>query len=247
MILLPELMQALLGAIDQGWQPPPSLRFIAIGGSKVSASLLQRAHGCGLPVYEGYGLSECGSVVSLNSPQNSVIGTIGRVLDHVSVTIEDDEIVVSGNTYLGYIDDAENWLQSKVYTGDLGYFDEQHFLHINGRRKNLIISSFGRNINPEWVESELLASGLLQYAVLFGDAKPYCIALVQPRDENIDDSVVQNNIDEINQTLPRYAQVKAWARVPSAMTVDNGLITSNGRPVRDKIAQQYQTIIDDLY
>jgi long-subunit acyl-CoA synthetase (AMP-forming) len=247
MILLPELMQALLNAIKQGWQPPESLRFIALGGSKVSVSLLQQAHDLGLPVFEGYGLSECGSVVSLNTPNDRQLGSIGKVLKHVSVSIEHDEIVVSGNTFLGYIDDVDSWLQEKVFTGDLGFFDEQHFLHINGRKKNLIISSFGRNINPEWVESELLASGLLKYAVLFGDAKPYCIAVVQPQNNSADDNVIQATIDTINQGLPSYAQIIKWVRVSSAMTLDNNLVTSNGRPIRKNIYQQYQTSIENLY
>jgi long-subunit acyl-CoA synthetase (AMP-forming) len=243
MILLPELMQALLIAIKQGWQPPESLRFIALGGSKVSVLLLQQAQDVGLPVYEGYGLSECGSVVSLNTPKNTLAGSIGNVLEHVSVIIEEGEIIVTGNTFLGYVNDKNSWLQTKVYTGDLGYFDDHNYLHINGRKKNLIISSFGRNINPEWIESELLASGLLRYAVLFGDAKPYCIAIVQKRDENTADDLIQSEIDRINQQLPNYAQVKKWAHV----TMDNGLITSNGRPVREKIYQTYQQIIEKLY
>jgi long-subunit acyl-CoA synthetase (AMP-forming) len=243
MILLPELMQALLLAIKQGWQPPESLRFIALGGSKVSMSLLQQAQDVGLPVYEGYGLSECGSVVSLNTPKNTLAGSIGNVLEHISVIIEEGEIIVTGNTFLGYVNDKNSWLQTKVYTGDLGYFDDHNYLHINGRKKNLIISSFGRNINPEWIESELLASGLLRYAVLFGDAKPYCIAIVQKRDENTADDLIQSEIDRINQQLPNYAQVKKWAHV----TMDNGLITSNGRPVREKIYQTYQQIIEKLY
>jgi len=247
MILLPELMQALLGAMKQGWQAPDSLRFIALGGSKVSPVLLQQAQDLGLPVFEGYGLSECGSVVSLNTPKDRQLGSIGKVLKHISVSIEDDEIVVSGNTFLGYISDVDSCLQEKVYTGDLGFFDEQNFLHINGRKKNLIISSFGRNINPEWVESELLASGLLKYAVLYGDAKPYCIAIIQPRNKSVDDEKIQANIDVINQGLPSYAQIIKWQRVSSDMTLDNGLITSNGRPIRKNIYQQYQTSIENLY
>ena len=247
MILLPELMQALLAAIKQGWQLPKSLRFIALGGSKVSVSLLQQAHDLGLPVFEGYGLSECGSVVSLNTPADRLLGTIGKVLKHVSVAIENNEIVVSGNTFLGYIDDVASWQQEKVYTGDLGLFDEQNYLHINGRKKNLIISSFGRNINPEWVESELLASGLLQYAVLFGDAKPYCVAVVQPRNNEVNDALIQKIVDAVNQGLPRYAQVVRWLRVSTPMTCDNKLITSNGRPIRKNIYQQYQTSIEHLY
>lgn len=247
MILLPELLMALVGAIQQGWQPPTSLQFIAVGGSKVSPNLLQQAQESGLPVYEGYGLSECGSVVSLNTPSETKVGSIGKVLKHVSVNIEDNEIVVTGNTFLGYISDPESWYQQKVHTGDLGFFDEQGFLHINGRKKNLLISSYGRNINPEWIESELLANGLLQQCVVFGDAKPYCVALLWPRQSHTDDSQIQLLLEHINQTLPDYAQIQRWSRLSEPLSMKNDLMTSNSRPVRKNIHQHYQTTIEQLY
>jgi len=247
LILLPELLMALVSAVSQGWQAPPSLRFIAVGGSKVSSDLLQQATQCGLPVYEGYGLSECGSVVSVNSPSNTKIGSIGKVLSHLKVSIDNDEIVVSGNAFLGYINEPDSWYQDKVYTGDLGYFDEEHYLHINGRKKNLLISSFGRNINPEWVESELLANGLLQQSVIFGDAKPYCIALVYPRVSATTNEAIQDWIDNVNRTLPNYARIEQWLRLTEAMSFDSSLMTSNGRPVRENILKYYAKPIKQLY
>jgi len=247
MILLPELLMALVAAISKGWQPPSSLKFIAVGGSKVSPSLLQRGQALGLPVYEGYGLSECGSVVSLNSPSDMKLGTIGKVLPHLNVTIEHGEIVVAGNTFLGYINEPDSGSKAKIYTGDLGFFDENNFLHINGRKKNLLISSFGRNINPEWVESELLSKGLLQQCVVFGDAKPYCVSLLYPRDSNTSDETIQLLIDSVNQQLPNYAQIAQWTKLIKPMSFANGLLTSNGRPVRQKIINDYAKQIEQLY
>jgi len=247
LILLPELLMALVSAVSQGWQAPPSLRFIAVGGSKVSAELLQQAMQCGLPVYEGYGLSECGSVVSVNSPSDIKIGSVGKVLPHLNVGIENDEIVVSGNAFLGYINEPDSWYQDKVYTGDLGYFDEDHYLHINGRKKNLLISSFGRNINPEWVESELLANGLLQQSVAFGDAKPFCIALIYPRDSATTNEMIQDWIDKVNRALPNYARIEQWLRLTEPMSFSNSLMTSNGRPVRENILKHYAELIEQLY
>ena len=247
MILLPELLLALVSAVKQGWQAPSSLKFIAVGGSKVSVSLLRQAQEIGLPVHEGYGLSECGSVVSLNTPRESLQGSVGKVLDHVTVSIENNEVIVAGNTFLGYINEPDTWLQEKVNTGDLGYFDEQGYLHINGRKKNLLISSFGRNINPEWVESELLSNALLQQCVVFGDAKPYCIALIYPRDNTTSNETVQSWIDNINRTLPNYARIQHWFRLVEPLAFDNGQMTSNGRPVRSKIHQDYATVIEQLY
>jgi long-chain acyl-CoA synthetase len=245
--LLPELLMALVAAISRGWQPPSSLKFIAVGGSKVSPRLLDQARVLGLPVYEGYGLSECGSVVSLNSPSDMKLDTIGKVLPHLNVTIEQGEIVVTGNAFLGYINEPESWSKEKVYTGDLGFFDDNHYLHINGRKKNLLISSFGRNINPEWVESELLSSGLLQQCVVFGDAKPYCVSLLYPRDNNTSDQTIQSLIDSVNQQLPNYAQIVKWTKLTEPMTFANNLLTSNGRPVREKILHHYAHRIEQLY
>ncbi len=246
-IVLPELLLALINAVRQGWQAPKSLQFIAVGGSKVSPELLAQAQSLGLPAYEGYGLSECASVLSLNTPESNKKGSIGKVLSHTTVSIEDNEIVVSENTFLGYVGDENSWHKNKVYTGDIGFFDDQNYLYIDGRKKNIIISSFGRNINPEWVESELLASGKLRHAVLFGDAKPFCVALVQAYEHTMQYDETQKVIDEVNAKLPRYAQIRRWAYVHQAMTFEAGLLTSNGRPIRDTIYQQYSQIIEHLY
>jgi long-subunit acyl-CoA synthetase (AMP-forming) len=246
-ILLPELLTATLGAIGRGWSVPNSIDFIAVGGSKVSQHLLQAAQLAGLPVYQGYGLSECASVVSLNNAKHSNVETTGRVLDHLKVVIEQGEIVVLGNAFLGYINQEETWYQDKVYTGDLGSLDAQGCLHITGRKKNVLVSSFGRNISPEWVESELLSNGLLSQCVVFGDAEPFCIALVTARNDEICEQDIDQWVAQVNQGLPDYAQVQAWQILPSPMTVKAGLITTNGRPVRHKINQTYQDIIQRLY
>ena len=246
-ILLPELLTAILGAIEQGWKVPDSINFIAVGGSKVSQNLLQQAQAVDLPVYQGYGLSECGSVVSLNTPKQSNISATGQVLKHLKVTIEEGEVVVYDNTFLGYIDQQSTWNQNKVYTGDLGFYDEQGYLHITGRKKNVLVSSFGRNISPEWPESELLANGLLSQCVVFGDAAPFCIALVTPRHSETSEQDIQRWVDEVNKCLPDYAQVRAWRQLSKPLTVKDGLITSNGRPVREKIMQYNQDIIQQFY
>jgi len=247
LILLPQLLLALVNAVQQGWQAPNSLKFIAVGGSRVSRVLLEQAQQCGLPVYQGYGLSECCSVVCLNTPQSTQLDSVGKGLEHCQISIEDNEIVVSGNTFLGYIGQADSWNQSQVYTGDLGRIDSDGFLHIEGRRKNLLISSFGRNINPEWIESELLANGLLTQCVVFGDAQPFCIALVMVRDEATDDHTIQQWIDTVNSALPDYAKIKHWIRLHTPLSFEQGLITSNGRPIRTTILSHFQHKIDSLY
>lgn len=247
MILLPELLLALVSAVKQGWLPTDSLEFIAVGGSKVSASVLEQAEESGLPVYQGYGLSECGSVVSVNSPKNRLVDSVGKPLPHTYVEIEQGEIVVSGNAFLGYIDQESTWYQDKVYTGDLGSIDQAGFLHIEGRKKNLIISSYGRNISPEWIEGELLANGMLKQCVVLGDAKPFCSALIYPRSESTSNTEISQWIEVINQGLPDYARVKQWVRLQQPLTFDDELLTSNARPVRENILSHFKTTIDTLY
>ena len=247
LILLPELLTAMIGAVEQGWTAPKSLNFMAVGGSKVSQNLLSRAQVFGLPVYQGYGLSECTSVVSLNTPKDSNIQSTGPVLKHVDVVIEQGEVVVSSNAFLGYIDQPETWYQDKVYTGDFGELDEQGYLHITGRKKNVLVSSFGRNISPEWVEGELLSNGLLSQCIVLGDAKPFCIALVFPRSSKTQESEIENWIVQVNQMLPDYAQIKKWGKLPSAMSPEANLMTTNGKPVRQNIIKSYQDNIKQLY
>tara|TARA_R110002111_G_scaffold218075_3_gene280385 strand:- start:122 stop:1627 length:1506 start_codon:yes stop_codon:yes gene_type:complete len=247
LILLPELLTALVIAAKQGWSAPNSIAFIAVGGSKVSPQLLQEAVVQKLPVYQGYGLSECASVVSLNTPERNNINSAGQRLDHVKVTVEHGEVVVSGNVFLGYIGQEETWYSNKVLTGDLGFYDHKGYLHITGRKKNLLVSSFGRNINPEWVESELLANGLLAQCVVFGDATPFCSALILARNDETTIEEIGQWVDQVNLVLPDYAQIKAWHRLASPLSSSDGLMTRNGRPIRQAIAAHYQDIIRQLY
>jgi long-chain acyl-CoA synthetase len=243
LILVPELLSALLLAAEQGWQPPESLRFIAVGGSRVASEMIERARQFGLPVYEGYGLSECSSVVSLNTPTQDKPGTAGKILPHVDIQTEKGEITVSGNAFLGYI--GTDLLHSNtVSTSDMGYLDPDGFLVIHGRKKQLLISSYGRNINPEWVESEVLAHpGILQ-CVLFGDAKPYCTALIYTR---LNDAALENWLLQVNKKLPAYAQITKWLRLEQPLTAKAGLLTANGRPKRNQIFTFFQHELESIY
>lgn len=247
LILLPELLSALLVAIKHGWQPPESLQFVAVGGSRVAPGLVMQARAAGLPVYEGYGLSECSSVVSLNSAATDRAGTSGQVLPHLSVTVDNGELVVNGNAFLGYVNEPQSWYPQQVYTGDLGYLDAQGFLHIQGRRKNLLISSFGRNINPEWLESEVLSNPLIAHCVVFGDARPYCIAVIQPRTADVSDDSIDNWLEQVNQTLPDYARIVQWHRLDRPLSQEQGTLTASGKPIRKRIELLYSEQINHLF
>jgi long-chain acyl-CoA synthetase len=247
LILVPEILRGLLIAAERGWRFPSSLRFVAVGGSRVAPTLVRRARNAGLPVFEGYGLSECGSVVALNTPADDRVGTTGKVLSHVQVRSENGEIVVTGSPMLGYVDQPDSWHVSEIRTGDLGRVDADGFLHIEGRAKNVLITSYGRNVSPEWVESELLGGELLAQAVVVGDQRPWCTALLHPAAAEVSDDVLSDWIRKVNERLPDYARIGDWRRLPEPLTAAAGLLTSNGRPRRDSIARHYQWLIDDMY
>lgn len=247
LILTPQLLLLLVTAANSGWIPPPTFLFVAVGGSRVSPELLQKAWNAGIPAYEGYGLSECASVVSLNTLSNHLLESCGKPLPHLEIEIIEGEVVVSGNTMLGYVNNPSSWNQKSIHTGDLGSLDETGFLHIQGRRNNLLISSFGRNISPEWVESEFLSNSLFLDFVVFGDAQPFCVALISTRSAQTDSQQIQTVIDQINQDLPDYARIQKWHRLSHLLASQKKLMTDNGRPRRQAIYDHYTSQIQSLY
>lgn len=247
LILVPQLLAVLDAAMARGWRVPSSVKFVAVGGAKVAPAIIDRVSQRGLPVYEGYGLSECGSVVSLNTARCHKRGTSGRVLPHVTVSENNGELVVSGNAFLGYLNQPETWGKKNVATGDLGHIDSDGFVSVAGRKKNILITSFGRNVSPEWVESELLVSGIFQQVIVVGDAKPACGALLLPWDQLTTDADIQAAIESANAGLPDYARIVHWVRLQSACSAENGLLTDNGRPRRDSICKHYYEQIEGMY
>jgi long-chain acyl-CoA synthetase len=250
-ILLPQLLLALVMAAEQGAALPESLKFLAVGGGRVGPALIARAEALGLPVYEGYGLSECASVVCLNRPGARRAGSVGTPLPHAAVTVRDGELFVAGVRCLGYLgeDDTAGSALSNgmVATGDIGHIDADGFVHITGRKKNVFITSFGRNVSPEWVESELLQHPAFAQAVVHGEARPFNLAIVWPRRADLDDDALRRALHEINRGLPDYAQVRDVVRADAPFSFADGLLTSNGRPRRDAILARYRDAVASRY
>lgn len=230
-ILVPEILRTLMAQVAV-YSPLPHLKFIAVGGSKVDPALVMQARKMDLPVYEGYGLSECASVVALNTPQHDKPGSVGKLLPHVKAQIVDSEIQIKEPGFLGYVGEDAPQLFN---TGDLGTLDEDGFLSVTGRKKNVLITSYGRNISPEWVESVLLTQPAIAQVVVYGDAQPFLSALVVPTSLKAD---IQSAIDTANQSLPDYAHIKDFHIVPP-FTVADGTLTGTGRPRREKILNLY--------
>jgi acyl-CoA synthetase (AMP-forming)/AMP-acid ligase II len=247
-ILVPEMLKTLVGALQAGGKPPDRLRFAAVGGATVAPGLLAEATERGLPVFEGYGLSECGSVVSLNVPAQHRPGSVGRPLPHVRVSVDDaGEISVGGAVMLGYAGAGET--PPPWPTGDLGRIDADGFLHITGRKRNVFITSFGRNVSPEWVEARLTASPLIAQAAVFGEGRPWNTAvLVSPAADAFEGrALIDRHIAAVNADLPDYARVSAWIEADAPFAPENDQLTPSGRPRRDAIWRAYRGAVTLIY
>lgn len=202
------------------------LKFVAVGGARVGHELLNKAAMQNLPVYEGYGLTEASSVAFLNTPNAQKPGSVGKALPHVSPRIAaDGELILS----FPRLDLPE------VATGDIASIDEDGFVFIDGRKKNLIVLSTGRNVSPEWVEGELNGNDLVMQSFVFGEAQSAVSALIFAPHAN--DSDLTEIIRDTNEGLPAYAQIQHCYRLQAAFSTDTETLTSNGRLRRELIIQ----------
>lgn len=235
-ILVPELLKILLH-VDRSY---PDLRFAAVGGARVDTALLDEAARQCLPVYQGYGLSESASVVAVNTPVQNKIGTVGNLLPHIQCRVaEDGEIILRNPAILGYTGGAP-W-QGEFETGDLGAFDGDGFLTIQGRKKNLLITAYGRNIAPEWPESLLSAQPEIAQAFVYGDGQASLSALLVPGHEGADTHAA---LQRVNAQLPDYARIDAWQH-SHPFTPANGMATGNGRLRRNVILSTLSKELND--
>lgn len=244
-VFTPQTLQGLVEAVEQGARTPSTLRFAAVGGAPVSPRLLERATALGLPVYEGYGLSECSSVICLNTPGHHRPGSVGRPLPHLVVRIDDGEVVVAGQSFCGYLGGppatADDW-----HSGDLGELDADGFLYLHGRRRNVFITAFGHNVAPEWVERELMLEPAIAQAAVFGEARPRNVAVIVPAlGVTADD--IELALARVNRELPDYARVSGWIAAEGPFTPANGQLTGTGRVRRDVVAAHHAGAIDALY
>ncbi|WP_460141508.1 AMP-binding protein [Pseudomonas sp. S2_E01] len=245
LILVPQLLLLLVSAAEQHAFNPRTLRFAAVGGARVAEELLHRAQRVGLAVYEGYGLSECASVVCLNRPGAQRPGSVGKPLPHVALRLaQDGEVMIKGSRLLGYLGEpaiTDPWWPS----GDLGEFDTDGFLYLKGRKKHQFVTSYGRNVNPEWVEAELTQRRHIAQAFVYGEALPHNHALLWPHRPDCTDAELQAAVDEANDVLPDYAHVHHWTRLSQPFSAANGLLTPNGRPRRDAIVTVYHHLLTE--
>lgn len=243
-ILVPELLKGIVRVLEQTGLRLPLMRFVAVGGATVSPRLLAAAEEVGLPVYQGYGLSEAGSVLALNTPSANRPGSVGRVLPHAALTLGDEgEVRFGPPAFLGHAGTAGPPKET-VATGDLGRIDADGFLYIRGRRSNTVITGFGRNVAPEWVESALLAAPEIAQAVVFGDGAAALGALIVPSGPTVAAENIDRAVAAANATLPEYAHVRHWTLTrPFTSGADEA--SPNGRLRRKVIAERRSALMRD--
>lgn len=231
LILVPEYLAGLVAVMEALAIDLPDLTLVAVGGARVPVELLARARRLGLPVRQGYGLTECGSVVSLETGEENLSGSVGRPLGHVRAAIaHDGEIMLEGQMFLGTVGAPR--ADGPLATGDIGRIDETGRLWVDGRKSAMIVTSFGRNVAPEWVEAALVDRAGIAQAFVHGDGRPAPEALLVAAGPEVD---LAAEVAAANATLPAYAQVADWREV-APFTPANGMLTGNGRLRRTAIA-----------
>lgn len=231
LILVPELLAGLVTAMEMTGIRFPAITLVAVGGARLAPALIERARAVGLPVRQGYGLTECASVVALEDGTESISGSVGLSIGLNRIRLADDgEILIDGPVYLGTIGSPRP--PGTLHTGDIGRIGNDGRLTIAGRKSNLVVTAHGRNISPEWVEGLLLGQAAIAQAMVYGEGQPSLGALIVPASAGAD---VDGAVESANAQLPAYAHIAHWRSVPP-FTPANGLLTGNGRMRRQAIA-----------
>ena len=250
-------------------------RIVACGAAPVHPDLLRWFHGIGIPIAEGYGQTEVSLCTSTNTPDDTRIGTVGRPIPGVSVRIaDDDEILVKGdNVCAGYwrddaatreLIDPEGWMHS----GDLGRLDSDGYLHVTGRKKDLIITAYGKNISPEEIETGLRMEPLIAQAVVVGDNRPYLTALLTIdadaaaewaahegrsldfealTDDHDLHAELSKAIERVNATHSHAEGIRRWRVLPRDLTVSGGELTPTLKVKRNVVMERWADVIDEMY
>ncbi len=231
-----------------------SLKTFVSGGGALDKEVGYFLNAIGLPTLQGYGLTETSPVVSCNPIDDIRIDTVGPPFKGNEVKIaEDGEILVKGeNVMLGYWNNKEEtekvlkdgWL----HTGDIGVF-ENNFLKITDRKKDILITPGGDNISPLKIENELVNLEFIDQAIVYGDNKPYLVALLVLNDEflSITKEKIQNAINNLNINLSKIENVKKFFVIKEKFSIENGMLTPTLKLKRYKIINKYKNNFEDLY
>jgi long-chain acyl-CoA synthetase len=251
------------------------VRFFVSGAAPISLEILEFFESCGLLILEAYGLTESTVVATANRLHDYRLGTVGKALPGVQVKIAPDgEILLKGDlVFKGYHNlpeataeciDKEGWL----HTGDIGGFDQDGFLRITDRKKNLIITAGGKNIAPANIEALIRQNPLVGHVLAIGDRRPFVVALIalEPEaakkfagehDLSADPATLashptlrqslQQTIDTANRDLARYEQVKRFAVLPTELKQEAGELTPTLKVKRKVVEEKYKALIEAMY
>ncbi|HJW13249.1 MAG TPA: long-chain fatty acid--CoA ligase, partial [Thermoanaerobaculia bacterium] len=250
-------------------------RFAVSGAAPLSRELAEFFWGAGVTIYEGYGLTETSPVICVNGPQAWRLGTVGRPIPGVEVRIASDgEILTRGpHVMKGYLNkpeatadaiDPDGWF----HTGDIGQLDSDGYLSITDRKKDVIVLAGGKKAAPQPIETELKKSAFIGLPIVLGDRHKFLAVLIVPNfdrlrevaaerriafePETIDANpeiraLFQKEIDAYNADKPHHEQIRAFALLPSDLTIEDGSITPTLKVKRRILESRYQTLIDRMY
>ena len=248
------------------------IRQCVTGAAPISKEILEFFYACGVPVMEGYGMTETSTVASANQPAAFRFGSVGKPLPGVEARVaEDGELLLRGpNIFRGYFKNEEasrealagGWL----HTGDLASIDEDGFLYITGRKKDIIITAGGKNITPANLENGLKQNRYISQAVVVGDRRPYLVALItlDPEEtpafaeqhglalEELPESremraEVERAVAEVNSTVGRVEQIKKFTILPRDLSQETGELTPTLKVKRNVVHDKFAAEIERLY
>lgn len=231
------------------------VRYLWTGSAPARRALLDFYQDCGVPIYQGYGLNET-CIVAKNYPGANRLGSVGRILPNVSVRFDDRGVltVKSRNpivTGYAWCDAGENdrmFLPSgEIVTQDVGYLDEDGYLYICGRADDLIVLSTGRNVLVNPVEEELRDDPNVHECLIYGHGKPFLTAVVSPFSETVDRASIENHIRAMNENRVPELNIRGLVISPVRFTVENGLLSSQLKPLRKEIFQYLASEIENVY
>jgi len=233
------------------------LRVANAGGAPLARDIAEFFHSIDILILEGYGLSEVTTAATVNREEDFRFGTVGKPLPGVEIRIaEDGEILLRSNTvFAGYYRDPDATAEvldeeGFVHTGDVGHLDEDGFLVITDRKKDIIVTAGGKNVAPQNLENELKAHRVVSQAIVIGDRKPYIAALitVDPEQANGDVAAdVQRAVDAVNDGRSRFEQIKRFRVLPREFTLEHDEVTPTLKLRRKVILDHFADDVDELY
>jgi long-chain acyl-CoA synthetase len=233
-----------------------NLRFCLSGGAGLNRAVKELFLENSVLIIEGYGLTETSPTLTINRPHQFRFDTVGKPLRRVEIMLaEDGEILAKGpNVFSAYYKDpeataaaftADGWFK----TGDVGAFTEEGFLKITDRKKDILVTSGGKNVPPANIELRFKDDPLIDHLIVYGDGKNYLVAGVWPnRSAGQDVSArIAARIEEVNQTLASFESIKKFAIMDPPLTVENGMLTATLKPRRKQIYTEYRAFFEELY